>query len=106
MAKFYEIIGFSSGTEEIEPGIWVDSMSERYYYGDIIRTSRKLNQNNNINAEITLDMSISIIADDFALASINKIRYVKWMGSKWQITSIDNTQRPRLILTIGGIYNG
>lgn len=33
------------------------------------------------------------------------MKYVVWMGASWKITSIE-VQRPRLLLTIGGVYNG
>jgi hypothetical protein len=33
------------------------------------------------------------------------MRYVEWMNARWKITSID-VKRPRVILTIGGVYNG
>lgn len=105
MAKFYEVIGFEVGPIETEPGIWTTSIEERYYFGDIIKTSRRDLQNDKINSDITLDMSISIISDDFALSSLQKIKYVKWMGSKWHITGME-VRRPRIILSIGGIYNG
>ena len=35
MAKYFGIIGYEV-TEEVEPGIYVESFIERQYYGDII----------------------------------------------------------------------
>lgn len=32
------------------------------------------------------------------------MRYIEFMGAKWKITNIE-VQYPRLILTVGGVYN-
>ena len=32
------------------------------------------------------------------------MRYVEFMGAKWKISSVE-VQYPRLILTVGGVYN-
>ena len=33
------------------------------------------------------------------------MRYVHWMGALWEVNSVE-VLNPRLILTIGGVYNG
>ena len=46
----------------------------------------------------------SIIADPFAYQNFHAMRYIEWMGAKWKITKV-NVQSPRLILSVGGVYN-
>lgn len=103
MAKFYDAIGFEELTESV-PGAWTPVITEHFYYGDVIKNARRNRQTDKINDDIILDVSISIIADDFATLGISKMKYIKYMGSKWKITSI-SIQHPRIILGIGGIYN-
>ena len=50
-------------------------------------------------------MEISVIADAYVNKNIQSIRYVEFMGAKWKVKSI-SVHRPRLELTIGGVYNG
>ena len=104
MAKFYGIIGYSV-TEETSPGVWTESITERNYYGDVIRNTRRWQPGEGLNDNLTINNIISIVADPFAYQHFHAIRYVKWMGASWKIDNIE-VQRPRLILTIGGVYNG
>lgn len=104
MAKFYEIVGFV-GTSETSPGVWTNSYTDRYYFGDIIKNYRKYRQDSDVNDDVVLDMTISIIADDFALSNLQTMTYIKWMGSKWKIINV-SVERPRIVLTIGGVFNG
>lgn len=104
MAKFYGPIGYAERVEKT-PGVWVDKITERNYYGDVLQNSKSSNNGENLNDEININNRISIVADAYANQHFFAIRYVKWMGSSWKITKVD-VQAPRLILTIGGIYNG
>lgn len=109
MARFYGEIGFVRTEErdpENHPGKYDAIISERPYYGDIMRNSRRWDQNSNaVNDNLVLNNTISIVADDFANRYVGAMKYVRWRGERWQITNIE-IQRPRLILTIGGVYNG
>lgn len=104
MAKFYGSIGYAV-TEEINPGVWEETITERMYYGDLIRNTRKLQSTDKINDNIDIANEISILADPFAYDNFHSMKFVRFMGAKWKITSVE-VQYPRLILTIGGVYNG
>lgn len=104
MAKFYGIIGYAESVE-VEPGIWEDQMTERRYYGDLIRNTRRLQSSDKVNDDITTSNEISILADPFAYENFHSMRYVEFMGTKWKVVNID-VQYPRLILSLGGVYNG
>ena len=45
------------------------------------------------------------MADPYAYDHFFAIKYVKWMGAYWKVTNVE-VQRPRLKLTVGGVYNG
>lgn len=104
MAKFYGAIGYAV-TEETKPGVWTKQITERIYYGDLIRNTRKLQSTDQLNDNINVANEISIIADPFANENFHSMKYVEFMGAKWKITSVE-VQYPRLILTVGGVYNG
>lgn len=103
MGRFYGEIGYAD-TIETSPGVWVEEITIRHYYGDIVKNTSKIREGENLNDNLVLENRLSIVADPFAYEKFHAMRYVKWMGAKWKITSVD-VQRPRLILTIGGIYN-
>ena len=103
MSKYCGKIGFATTIETI-PGNWEEQFTERIYYGDLIRNSRKLQSSGNQNDNITISNEISIVADPFAYENFHAIRYAEFMGSKWKVTSVD-VQHPRLILSLGEVYN-
>lgn len=104
MAKFFGVIGYAE-TVEVKPGVWKEQITKRKYYGDLIRNTRSLQSADQLNDNINVANEISIVADPFANQNFHAMRYVEFMGAKWKITKVD-VQRPRLILTIGGLYNG
>lgn len=104
MAKFYGVIGYGVQTET-SPGVWSPGPIERPYYGDVVRTSRRLQTADKLNDDITISNEISIVSDPFASENFMSMLYIEYMGAKWKVSNID-VQYPRLILTLGGLYNG
>ena len=104
MAKWFGKIGYVV-TEETEPGVWEETVTEREYFGDMTSDRRKRQNSGEVNDDINLANVISIVADPFAYQNCSKMAYAEIMGAKWKITDIE-IQHPRLILTIGGVYNG
>lgn len=104
MAKFYGPVGFAI-TEETAPGVWNPTITERNYVGDVVRNNRRWNTSNSVNGDVDINNQISILADPFAFDNFHNMRYVKYMGAVWQITSVE-VQYPRLTLNVGGVYNG
>ena len=104
MAKFYGKIGYAE-TKETKPGVWVEQITERSYYGDITRNSRRLQSAEQLNDDININNEIRIVADPYAIDNFHSMRYVTFMGAKWKITNVE-VSYPRLILTLGGLYNG
>lgn len=108
MARFHGEIGFLRTVEadpENHPGVWVEDLTKRNYYGDVLSNSRRWDQNGNLNDNLVINNRISIVADKFANANVGAMKYVKWQGLCWKITNVE-IQYPRIILTIGGEYHG
>lgn len=105
MAKFYGPVGYAESVET-KPGVWTDQITERYYSGDLLRnTSKWLPSSDSVNDELNINNQISIVADPFAYQKFHLMKYVEFMGTKWKIANVE-VQYPRLILTVGGVYNG
>lgn len=103
MAKFCGIIGYAV-TKETEPGIWEEQIVDVEYFGDIIRNTRRINAPGKVNDDISISNQISIIADPFANNNFHAMKYVVFMGAKWKVSEV-TVEYPRLILSIGGLYN-
>ena len=104
MAKFFGEIGYLE-TKETKPGIWKKQITEKKYAGEVNRISKRWSNMQKVNGDINVSSEISIIADPFLLGNFHTIRYVKLFGTPWTVESID-IQYPRLVLTLGGVYNG
>ena len=108
--KFYGIVGYCETVEETgdRKGNWSDTkITERKYFGDVLRNTRKWDKsaNDSANEDLNVNNSFSIVADAYAYSHFFAMRYIEWMGAYWKITNVE-VQRPRLILTVGGVYNG
>ena len=99
------MIGFAQ-QKEVRPGVWKDEIVEREYGGDLIKLNRNAQGGSqSVNDDLVLSNQISIIADPYASANLFAMRYVTFMGAKWKVTSVE-VQYPRLILSVGGVWNG
>ena len=101
--KWHGIIGFIE-TVETEEGIYEEKKIERPYYGDILRLSRRYDNGNTAIDNLSISNQFSVISDPYATLNFVKMKYIEWMGNKWEISDIE-VQYPRLILTVGGLYN-
>ena len=105
MSKWYGKIGFATQVE-YESGCWEDQVVERTYYGDVISNRWKRENSGGVNDNINLSNQISIVADPFVLSHISMIIYLEYIGTKWKVSDVDVSQYPRIVLSVGGVYNG
>lgn len=103
MAKYYGTIGYAID-EKIKPGLWEKKITERKYYGELTKSSYRMQTADKVNDNLTFSNTISIISDPFANNNFKAMVYVEFQGTKWKITNVEISY-PRLILTIGGVYN-
>ena len=104
MAKWFGKIGFAE-TSETKPGVWEESVVSRDYFGDLTRMTRRLESSQNLNDNLNMSNELSILADPYAYNNFCNMRYAEINGSRWKITNVE-VQYPRLILSLGGVYNG
>ena len=78
MARFHGEVGFLRTVEEDpinHPGVWIEKLTAKNYYGEIFSDSRKWNQNGTLNDGLVINNRISIVADGFIkdlLASLHR----------------------------------
>lgn len=104
MAKFYGAIGYAIPVET-RPGIWGHEIVERYSSGDVIETTSTWSASDGVNDDLNIEKRISIVADPYAYQHFPRMKYVEYLGAKWKIKSVKPAY-PRLILNVGGVYNG
>lgn len=104
MPKFYGKVGYAL-TVEKAPGVWDDTPTEIAYFGDVVRNTRRLQDGESVNSDLSVNNSISIVADAYAHEHFFAIRYVEWMGTLWTVSDVE-VQSPRLLLRLGSVYNG
>lgn len=104
MAKYYGKIGFGLADEETAPGVWNPVPVEKSYSGDVLQNFMRHEVGESVNDNITISNQISIVGDPYAYQNFHSMKYIWYMGTRWKIMNVD-VKYPRLILTIGGVYN-
>lgn len=104
MTKFYGVIGYAT-QEETAPGVWEDVITEVNASGDILQNNRRWEPTENLNADVIISNKFSVISHTSLETNLSRIRYIKWMGERWKISSLE-IKRPRIIISAGGVYNG
>ena len=104
MAKFYGVIGFEE-PQETRPGVYEPQVTERAYGGDVFRSSKRNENGEKINDDVTISNQFSIVADKYAYNHIYSMKYITYMNVKWKISDVE-IQHPRMTINIGGVYNG
>lgn len=101
--KWYGNIGF--GIPVNENDIHTEVITDKPYKGDILENNLRWQQSDKIDDDLNITNKISVIANDFAYDNIGYMKYVELRGNKWKIVSA-TLQYPRILLTIGGVWNG
>lgn len=104
MARFYGAVGFTMGTMETKPGVYTDVITIRDYFGDVMKRRLSWDKGESINDNIKIANQISILADEYAELHAYAMKWVEWKGVKWKVSSVE-FERPRMILTLGDVYN-
>ena len=102
MNKFYGTVGFVK-SEESSPGVWMPVTEEHGYCGDLIRNIERNGSGDKVNSNVSLNNQVSIIGDEFLMKNLQFIKFVRFLGTAWTVTSVE-TAYPRLILNLGGVY--
>ena len=102
--KFCGNVGYVT-TKGDEYGVFTPKVLERKYYGDVIDLATRWQSADQVNDDITVNHRISILADPYAIQNFPYIKYVEWMGTRLTVKSV-TVEYPRLILALGGVYNG
>lgn len=103
MSKFFGYIGFAK-EEEVSPGVWDKVITRRPYSGEILDNRWRTQTGQTKNADIVFNGDFSVLMDPYAIENHPFIVYVEHVGIKWKVTGVNPTY-PRLMLTVGEVYN-
>ena len=104
MAKYSGFIGYAEQVET-RPDIWEEVITERRMRGDVIRASSSFQVGEKVNEDVTIQNRISLVGDPTMFSNFYNIKYATWLGTKWKVVAVEIV-KPRIIITLGGVYNG
>jgi len=110
MTKFAGLVGYVT-QEETVPGVWAPVETSIMMRGDIISQSytngngSRISDTGKVNDDITLNHRVSLLGDAYAFDNYFDLKWIQIGGRKLEISSIE-LRRPRLTVSIGGLWNG
>lgn len=102
MAKFIGELGF--GETVVENGVAEQAITEKRYTGQVMWDNRNYDPSK-INTDLKLNNAFTVVADRYANEHFMDLKYVRWAGKLWTVSSVE-VQPPRLRIYIGGLYSG
>lgn len=105
MARFHDKVGFLIPLDNQQTGMVSNRVVERSYYGRVLEHTRRWEQSEHVNDDLTVSNQIAITANDYAFKHMSCIAYVHWMGGYWKVSSI-RVKHPEIVLSLGGVWNG
>jgi hypothetical protein len=102
--RFSGKVGYAQTVDQGD-GVFVEQLTARTYFGDVIRNSLRIGNGEKVNDDLSVGNSIAVIADAYLTSHFSAIRYVEWAGTAWKVEEV-TLAHPRLILRLGGVYNG
>lgn len=102
--RWYGKIGYANSSTD-EDGITTEEITEKEYCGDVYRSNHRWDNNNSVNGTVRTSSQISILSDPYIIGNCQNIRYAEYMDNLWCVVDVE-IQYPRLLLTLGGVYNG
>lgn len=104
MARFSGMVGYSIGQVENVPGVYENGFEEHKMSGDILERSLSRIEADQRNDNLTTGNQISVVGDEFSFSNFSNIVYVVMGGVKWKVTQVQ-VKMPRLLLSLGGVFN-
>ena len=108
MSRFHGILGFST-TQEVEPGVYEDVVTEKTYSGYLLKNYRQNENSGNVIENVNISNEISVTLDPNLFENMRTLKYVKFLmpalGGYWKVKSAE-LQYPNVHISVGGVYNG
>lgn len=105
MAKFYGQIGFRT-TYEVSAGVYENVIVERPYFGDVIRDAMDRVAGDTVLGDRKTGNSFRVVADGYIASNFFDAEYIVWNGRYWKVVQTELQTRARILIRIGGVYNG
>lgn len=105
MGRWHGKIGYIVQTETA-PDVWIPNVVERPKSGDVLKNRQQIVSGYGANPDVKITNQIEIVADPYDRTHVQDLRYLIWNGQYWTIDSVDLSEYPKLILILGGVWNG
>jgi hypothetical protein len=104
MAKTSLTLGFAVQSETA-PDVFTANIYEKTNYpADVLQDQKQWKPGESTNDTLDIMNKFSVLLDDYLMVNLAQLRYVVYGGVKWQVRTL-NPKRPRLDISVGGVYN-
>ena len=99
------VIGYGEQTKTA-PGVTDEVTIEKKFRGDLVRPpSSGPEEGAKVLDDLRVGVTISVVAGAYHSTHVHAMRYISWQGKLWKVANVD-VNFPRLIIRLGGLYNG
>lgn len=107
MGKYFGNIGYRIDVVDPEnPDISKTEITLVKKRGEVLKNSRRWQDTQeSINPTMICSNRIKFIGNSFDYENLSSMIFVEYLGSRWKISDVDLSERPKIIVTLGGLYN-
>lgn len=104
--KYSGLAGFEKKHNEVRPGVLQNQIKEVRIKGDVINYGHSLNPTQGSDQQdVHIRNRLSIVMNPYLRDNFSSLVYVIFMNVKWEVSSF-TINGPRVIIDLGGVYNG
>jgi hypothetical protein len=98
------VLGFSERNTEVCPGVWKIMPTEVPHRAKLLTYNKDYDTSDEVNDDMKLRNRYEIVMKDKKL-DYQDMRYIIVKGKKWKVSALEFLDI-RIIITLGGVYNG
>ena len=105
MTRYLGLLGVKEPSIEVRPGVYKSGINEKLVSGFLITRHIRYSALEIQQQTPSANQILSIIPPQGVVLNFETVAYITYQGLKWSVSAVKYAP-PRVLMTLGGIYNG